>query len=660
MESLIQTLRSDKASFRAAAARAIGKMGPLATQAVPALVSALKDANRVVRTNCVLALGKIGPAAKDAVSPLVEMLIAERQRATNLRPSVLEIEESINAIWTLGQIGPSAELALPALVEARRSEVTAIRDAACKSLGLIRSCSAAAETALGSRYAAARALISTGASVYKALPVFVAAINSQGPELRANATQDLLAIVPLLLQDHEPAQAVSALLKLTRVNDRDVRHASIRALGELGPSAMRAVPRLITLTKRSDSECDLSVVVEAMAKIKCPVGDIVRAIIDLLEHQELSARGVVKLLTESGYDEQQIARSFINAMARREWHFPEMVPEFFRILGGIAAAAVPGLVRTLRGNCSSVNKLWGTVEALGRMGAVARDSVKVLIEGVREWNSVTSGLDDIHDRVWIRSRVAWALGEIGDVKALPALMKALKDHDQEDHDPDSVPDEANVRQAALEALGMFGAAAEPAVPLIVSILDDHDSPIRSDAISALGCIGPAASQALPALVEALRDSNSEVRACAAWALGNIAPFGKKYVPVLLESLQDPDCDCRVRAAVALAALGETGEEIVVVLNEAAKRVETPVRKGVLSALRTIAPLNKKAVLGLIGAMKSKDWRTRYHAIDAARAIGPAARRARRSIENALRDKSKRVRDVAAAALDALRSVNDGR
>ena len=151
---------------------------------------------------------------------------------------------------------------------------------------------------------------------------------------------------------------------------------------------------------------------------------------------------------------------------------------------------MPGLVRILKGGRGRVDDLWGTVETLGRMGPIAKDAVQTLIDGLPEWGVATGGMDDIHDRVWIRSRMAWALGRIGAKEAVPPLIKAVRAYDEEDHNPDLV--EGSIKQAGIEALGN---------------------------------IGPAASEAVPTLIEALEDSNSDVRSTAAWALGRITAGG---------------------------------------------------------------------------------------------------------------------------------------
>jgi HEAT repeat protein len=76
------------------------------------------------------------------------------------------------------------------------------------------------------------------------------------------------------------------------------------------------------------------------------------------------------------------------------------------------------------------------------------------------------------------------LGLMRDVRALPALLKALRHP------------ERCVRQCAAEALGFLGDPA--AVPALIFALTNDSSDVREESAKALGCIGNAA--ALPALI----------------------------------------------------------------------------------------------------------------------------------------------------------------
>jgi HEAT repeat protein len=72
--ALAHTLKDEDIAARRAAARALRLIGVGARLAVPALIDALKDRNEYVRAEVFGALGQIGPEAKAAVPALAETL----------------------------------------------------------------------------------------------------------------------------------------------------------------------------------------------------------------------------------------------------------------------------------------------------------------------------------------------------------------------------------------------------------------------------------------------------------------------------------------------------------------------------------------------------------------------------------------------------------
>lgn len=87
----------------ATAAYYLGKMGPAAEAAVPALINALQHPKESVRTRVAEALGHIGPAAKPAVPDLIEMIETSNSSSTD------EIAAALKALTT---IDPEAAIAI--------------------------------------------------------------------------------------------------------------------------------------------------------------------------------------------------------------------------------------------------------------------------------------------------------------------------------------------------------------------------------------------------------------------------------------------------------------------------------------------------------------------------------------------------------------------
>jgi len=139
---------------------------------------------------------------------------------------------------------------------------------------------------------------------------------------------------------------------------------------------------------------------------------------------------------------------------------------------------------------------------------------------------------------WIaRTNAAWALGALGNRRAVPLLSRTLGDT------------ESSVRKRSAWALGALDASE--AVPALVEALKDSDADVRQQVAWALGAIGD--RRAVDGLMAALSDSSPGVRKQAAWALGALGD--KRAVPALMKGLKDSDAGVRKQSAWALGAIG---------------------------------------------------------------------------------------------------------
>ncbi len=138
--------------------RAIGVLGTIgAAESVPLLIEALEDEDPSVGTKAVIALGRIGPVDEQVVPALAGVLADEALRPSALSaigqfgadaaqavPSLITAlghsdarADSTRIAWALGQIGPSAKAAVPALIDALTDNDYLFRAQAAASLGSI-------------------------------------------------------------------------------------------------------------------------------------------------------------------------------------------------------------------------------------------------------------------------------------------------------------------------------------------------------------------------------------------------------------------------------------------------------------------------------------------------------------------------------------------
>jgi hypothetical protein len=107
---LIKNAGHDSDVFaRCDAIDAIGKMGPVADDAVATLVTALGDPNKLVRFHAVEAVGDIGPKAAHAIPILTSILSGDRDLYTRG-----------SAAKSLGQMGELAAMSVPELSAAAK------------------------------------------------------------------------------------------------------------------------------------------------------------------------------------------------------------------------------------------------------------------------------------------------------------------------------------------------------------------------------------------------------------------------------------------------------------------------------------------------------------------------------------------------------------
>lgn len=286
----------------------------------------------------------------------------------------------------------------------------------------------------------------------------------------------------------------------------------------------------------------------------------------------------------------------------------------------------------------------------------------------------------------VRVAAAAALGTLNNPRAIPALLRALKDGQRE------------VRTAAVEALGKLG---EPALnPLLEAARGDdavvrqgadralgrlaekfagdlasEDKGVREAAVTALGRIGR--PDKVQAILPLLRDAEPKVRLAAARALERLpaqaarpalksrmreeaedegvrlaaaVALGKLGDPAafefLIAALASEDSTLRVTAAAALA---EMGERAAGSLRQALQHENALVRWGAAQALGAIG--DKKAVGPLLRCLKDPESAVRAAAILSLGRLGQAE--AVEPLLHQLGDASALVRWSAAWALEEL-------
>jgi HEAT repeat protein len=200
-----------------------------------------------------------------------------------------------------------------------------------------------------------------------------------------------------------------------------VRRNSVRALGNLGPAAGAAAPKLVEMLRDEDF----------MVRIHAAVA------LWQIQHR----RQWLRLLGETLHGGQESAR-YEAAMALGR-------------LGHDATAAMAKLVEALRD--SEPDTARAAAWALGQIGEKARDALHPLL------SDPDAG---------VRQRAVEALDWMG-LAALRELAGALKN------------DSPAIRRAAARAIGRIGPQAAAAAPALLEATGDRDKSVREEAARAL-------------------------------------------------------------------------------------------------------------------------------------------------------------------------------
>lgn len=236
----------------------------------------------------------------------------------------------------------------------------------------------------------------------------------------------------------------------------------------------------------------------------------------------------------------------------------------------------------------------------------------------------------------VRQSAAFALGQLGDQRAITTLEAGLEDEDW------------TVRGRAALALGRLH-AGDHVLKKLQTNLQNKNWPVRQSAAQMLGQLSD--PRAVEALAKALHDKNERVRESAALALGQIGDV--QAVEPLLATLQDENWLVRESAARALGQLGDPRalEPLLAALKDEFEEVRE-------KATRALGHLgNALIVKDLIGALKDRNELVRR---SAARALGQLGDpQATEPLIEAMSDRSEGVQRSAARALGQVGRSDEG-
>ena len=277
-------------------------------------------------------------------------------------------------------------------------------------------------------------------------------------------------------------------------------------------------------------------------------------------------------------------------------------------------------------------QLRARMEAALKGGKIGVVSNVILSIRKRPWDGLLDYLqgaltqpDDV-----VRAMAAYALGMLGDPRAIEPLMLSFKS------DLDGV-----VQAHVAESLGVLG--AHDAIPLLEAALDSRERSVRESVVRSLSRLG---ALPLAALQQNLVAQDPKIRAETVLALEETGDT--RALPLLLAAIEDPDSTVRRHAA---CALGQFRDAIAVGplighLTDPGMEVAWCAAHslGAIGDVRAVEPL-------MVLLMGHTDHFTRQEAAVVLGKLGD--RRAATALTRALQDPDTHVKRAASSALAQL-------
>jgi HEAT repeat protein len=266
--------------------------------------------------------------------------------------------------------------------------------------------------------------------------------------------------------------------------------------------------------------------------------------------------------------------------------------------------------------------------ALGDEDPLVRRSALFALGSIGETTGARRDIEKLLDdkNAEVRQNAAWALGRMGS-GAIGSLGTALRDPDTlvkrdaagalgfiAQLDPTGVRaalpnlaelakhSDAEVKKAALAAIipciGPEDAKADRVIQPLQKALLDGDEEVRRNAAFALCNVGgAAAAPALEVLLGALRNGDLELKRQAASGIRNLGVHAQKALPDLEDALKQNDPQLRGAAALALGGLGKVaGPAIPSLADMVCNTRELPDNRAEAATALSMIPDDKRAVV----------------------------------------------------------------
>jgi uncharacterized protein (TIGR02996 family) len=368
--------------------------------------------------------------------------------------------------------------------------------------------------------------------------------------------------LPVVRAMGEASPALAPHLAALRSDDPREQRAALGAIGDLGEAGAPALAHLLELL-REDRESVRQAAIKALGRFGTLAAVALQAAWRDLEHDDRAGAGAL-------FDEVE------------------------RL--GPASEALPVLIAGLGAGGNIAEYAFNRLSRMGPAVAGAVIDELGCFDSDRRGYATSLLCSFGADVLPLLLRVSADAGREPDVCA--GAIEALGELGERGEMPDEAPEivrrllgladdpQWEVRTTALDALARFGAAAAPAVPDLIRLLQTADDDTRAAALRVLLAVGPAAAPALPAVRALAARPQYHVRTAAAELLKNLGDLGP--ADDVRAGLRHRSAAERERALQRLADLAGQMPDAPDLLRQALEDRRVNVRRagaGALSAFR---------------------------------------------------------------------------
>ena len=453
----------------------------------------------------------------------------------------------------------------------------------------------------------------------------------------------------------------SRLVAGLRDSDAYVREVSGKALARMGAAASAALPAVIDLLADPDEgirregallctllgspdETQVARLEQHAQSKDAAVRAGVAGALGSAPSQSKGARRALTVLLDDA--EEVVSRSAASALARLD---PLAGLRAERL--DVRAAAVALQQRPGARGADIVAALAGALDdpeeeiraraasSLGMPGVLSAETADEKL--VR---SLTEALAQPGETVAVRSQLLYALGRAAAWRpeAAGPLVKAIDD------------EEADLRFAALVAIGWSGSAGGTAAPVLVKCLSDRDPRVRAVASRSLAAVAPT-KETVAAIEHGLFDQERSVRVASADSLGLLGSSAESAIPAMTKCLRG-QADRATVAAVAASVLviGKASDELREELRKHFRSSERPPASVALALLR-LEPEAQEAVVSRVADALLSELE-HFPALGRLVHVGPGCALLVSPLGAGLKSTDRQVRMRAARALGAIRGT----